>query len=59
MSERDYRDEYREMDKSRLVFLGDHRCYRVFKHAVTGEYWTTYLLDGDFAFHGIENPLPR
>lgn len=48
---------FRSLDKSRLSFVGEFRCYRVFKHAGTGEYWTTCL--GDYVSHHTENPLPR
>ena len=49
--------EFRALDKSRLVWLGDIRVYSVFKHVLTNEYWVT--CDGDFVWHHTENPLPR
>ncbi|UYO00213.1 MAG: hypothetical protein KIT02_03010 [Devosia sp.] len=49
--------EFRALDKTRLIFLGQQRGYDVFKHPLAGGYWTTR--DGDFVSHHAENPLPR
>lgn len=53
----DKETEFKHMDKDRLVHVGDHRCYRVHRHADTGEYWVSCM--GDFVSHHVEDPLPK